>query len=332
MKYFLVLCMLVLFALPAKASSVQEDHVFYGLASYYNNTSFYEVTPAGITKTETLEMPKDPNSWAAEVGRFQVRLLKQGQAELVVLKSDLKSIDPALDKLRYAHLWAPLALLAKVVETSLMALNSFLPALSWGSVIVVFSVLLKIVLLPLSIWIAGLQRNVSKTQAILLPKLKEIKQNYDGEEAHNRIMAAHKEIGVTPFYALKPLVAVLIQVPILVAVFNALGEMPQLQGSSFLWIADLAYPDAVLYFPFTAPLFGNSLNLLPIIMTVFTLLSTRVFRDKYALPETVRSQKMNLYVMAAGFFVLFYPFPAAMVLYWALANMLQVVQQRLTKG
>ena len=53
------------------------------------------------------------------------------------------------------------------------------------------------------------QRRVSQVQAQLAPQLAEIKANYDGEEAHNRLMAAHKSLGVLPFYTLKPMLVLL---------------------------------------------------------------------------------------------------------------------------
>jgi YidC/Oxa1 family membrane protein insertase len=144
-------------------------------------------------------------------------------------------------------------------------------------------------------------------------------------------MNAHKELGVSPFYTLKPMLGSLIQVPILIAVFNALGEMPQLDGESFLWIENLAYPDSIGHLPFAIPMFGDTISLLPFIMTAVTLYSTIIFRNRHAPEAEVKSQKRNLYLMAGAFFILFYPFPAAMVLYWTLANMLQTIQQQVIK-
>ena len=175
------------------------------------------------------------------------------------------------------------------------------------------------------------QRRVSKVQAQLAPRLADIKANYDGEDAHNRLMAAHKELGVSPFYTLKPMLGSLIQIPILIAVFNAFGEMPQLGGQSFLWIENLAYPDSIGHLPFAIPMFGANISLLPFIMTAVTLFSTIIFSNRHAPEAEVNRQKRNLYFMAGAFFVLFYPFPAAMVLYWTLANILQTIQQQVIR-
>ena len=63
-------------------------------------------------------------------------------------------------------------------------------------------------------------------------------------------------------------------------------------------------------------------------MTIITIYSTIIFQNKHAPVAEVKKQKRNLYFMAFAFFVLFYPFPAAMVLYWTLANILQFIQQK----
>ena len=200
--------------------------------------------------------------------------------------------------------------------------------LGWGMTIVLFTVLLKLLMVPPGILSARMQSQVSQHQKQLAPVLAEIKANYDGEEAHTRIVAAHKERGISIFFALKPMLMMFVQVPVWIAVFNALGEMPQLADSSFLWINDLAYPDSIANLPLTLPLFGGSVSLLPWLMTAVTILSTVTLQDRHAPAQELKNQKRNLYLMALGFFVLFYPFPAAMVLYWTLSNALQIVQQR----
>lgn len=107
--------------------------------------------------------------------------------------------------------------------------------------------------------------------------------------------------------------------------------MPQLQGAEFLWIDNLAYPDAVAALPFAVPAMGNQLNLLPFIMLLVSLLATVAFSAPHSSAADSRRQKRNLYLMSAAFFFLFYPFPAAMVLYWTVNNALQLIQQRLLR-
>lgn len=336
------------------AEKIAEPHTFYGLASYYNNVNYFLVNKESIQKLDDDEVfSLGQDQWLAAVGRFDVLLIQaQGlslgldgnalvveNSELlnasdasiqIVSKPELAKLAPELDQIRYAHLWQPLAWLSKLVERSLLVIQANIVS-NWGIAVVVFAVLLKLILLPASIMTVRFQRKVSQVQATLAPQLAEIKAKYDGEEAHNRLMAAHKTLGVSPFYTLKPMLASLIQIPILIAVFNALGEMPQFNGQSFLWIENLAYPDALATFSVSLPMFGNTLNTLPFVMTLVTVFSTIIFQNRHAREKELKSQKRNLYLMAVAFFVLFYPFPAVMVLYWALANLLQAIQQQLIK-
>lgn len=339
---------------PSLITQIEEPYPFYGLASYYNNTSYFIVSENELIKIrqgDLIQLKK--NQWLAVVGRFKVGLIYGMGKSLnldtsnliandltnlkkldiliqIVSKSELSSIKPELDQIRYAHLWKPLSWLTKKVESSLITIHSHIFS-NWVLAIVIFSVALKIILLPVSLMTVFFQRRLSQIHAELAPKLAEIKANYDGEDAHNRLMKAHKDLGVSPFYTLKPMFGSLIQIPILIAVFNALGEMPQLNEQSFLWINNLAYPDSLLSLPFTIPIFGNTISLLPFIMTVVTLYSTIIFQNSYADKSLIKPQKRNLYLMAAIFFVLFYPFPAVMVLYWVLANILQLIQQKIIK-
>jgi len=209
----------------------------------------------------------------------------------------------------------------------LKALSGF----GWGMTIVLFTLLLKLLFVPLGWMTIRMQRRVSEYQGQLAPVLAKIKAKYDGEEAHKRIMAAHKELGITTFFSLKPMLAMFVQIPVWVAVFNALGEMPQLEHAGFFWIESLAYPDAIAALPWVVPLFGDSVSLLPLLMTAVTIVSALLFQDRLAPEGELKKQKRNLYFIALAFFVLFYPFPAAMVLYWTLSNALQIVQQRVIK-
>lgn len=351
LKFLLILCLPFLLHAKLNITTIQDKHTFYGLASYYNNINYYIVNKDNIIKIDTNETIKlKENQWLASVGRFNALIVKKERLsvtvkndKLIILnptlleeentfietvaKPKLSSIDPELDRIRYITLWGPFAWLAKLIESILILIQAYIVN-NWGLVIIVYAILLKLLLLPISIMTTNFQRKVSQVQSALEPKLAEIKANYDGEEAHNHIMSAHKELGVSPFYTLKPMIGLFIQIPILIATFNALGEMPQFLGQSFLWIKDLAYPDAIMHFPFSIPMMGDTINLLPFLMTAVTIYSTMVFQNRHASEKEVKKQKRNLYLMAFSFFILFYPFPAVMVLYWTLSNILHLVQQK----
>lgn len=327
---------------------VVEQVPFYGLSGYYNGITFYRMggdKPVLVPREEVTQLAA--NEVFAAVGRYQVLRVEAdvplafnvaeetftvsgftaGNLQAAIVRKDqLAGLGEGWDALRYQHLWGPLAWLSRAVEGLLVKVQS-VTGLGWGWSIVVFSLLLKVLLLPLSIYAARLQADVSATAAQLAPTLADIKANYDGEEAHKRIMAAHKALGVSTFFSLKPLGALFLQVPVWIAVFNALGEMPQLIGQGFLWIESLAYPDRVATLPVAVPFLGSSVSLLPVLMAAVTFASSLLLRDNTAVAAERKRQTRNALLTAGAFLLLFYPFPAAMVLYWTLSNALQIVQQ-----
>ncbi len=333
--------------------SERNKHFFAGLASYYNSVRFYIVGEGIFRQLEQdHRVVLENDAWLAVTTRLQVLLVKSPSLSLslndqqgalknlkanvdtarmqVIQKSDLRNVAPELDQLRYSHLWKPLSWLTKVVEASLVTIHAY-TFNHWGLAIVIFSILLNLTLFPIHNMVARMQDEVGRNRALLEPKLVEIKMMYDGEEAHNRVIAAHKAIGVSPFYSLKPLLGIVVQAPIWIAVFNALGEMPQLAGQSFLWIDDLAYPDIVAQLPFNIPLLGTTVHPLPLVMFGVTCLSVSALRNERGSKIEYVRQKRNLYGMAVVFLILLYPFPAAMTLYWTLNNLIQFVSQQFVR-
>jgi YidC/Oxa1 family membrane protein insertase len=337
-----------------KALNITEDYQFEGLASYYNEVTPFIVSKESIKFIEpNIAITLKDDQWLVLTGRFDFITIKAVGLELTTSetgvkfgnqetfkndnvrinrhkKTDAYQVAPELGQIRYNHLWSPLARLAKFVEYSLVSIQGNL-FLSWGGAIILLSVIIKILLYPIGILTQNFQREVNINQAKLEPILKEIKEKYDGEEAHNKLMDAYKEIGVSPFYTLKPIMAPLLQLPILIAVFNALGEMPQLSEQSFLWINSLSQPDTIGFLPFEIPLIGTEINLLPILMTVISVVAVITSKKLNASSTEFKKQKRNLYLMAAAFLILFYPFPAAMVLYWSVSNIFHLIQQNFVK-
>ena len=329
--------------------NVREPFSYSGLATFYNGVTAYIVDESEFKRLGDENFyTLSPNQYLAVVGHYKIMvvsnmnatftfadeklILKESvsiekvQAKLL-LKSDLDLLPQPFKKLKYAQLWEPFRLLCVGVEVFFLWLQS-LHSLGWGVTIILLSLLFKILSLPANIFLTRSQRKVSHIQARLAPELELIKTSFSGEEAHNKFMAAHKAEGVTPFYTLKPMMLILMPLPFLIAIFNVLGEVDLIAGHSFMWIRNLAYPDAVFNFGMHVPLIGGSVNLLPILMALFTVFSALTHQNKIVTPKELRKQKLNLYFMAFGFLLLFYPFPSAMVLYWTFATLWQIIQQR----
>ncbi len=330
---------------------IRESYDFFGLAIYLNQIHFFSYTDQQLmplaSDDSVVELGRD--SSLLVVGRFNVLILqadgqiinlKEGEIKFdtsashplqyrVVSKPEVGLVNEAYESLRYHQLYTPLAALSRGLEWVLRSLGNHM---NWGFAIIVMAVLIKILLIPINVLTVRSQRKVSQVQAKLMPELAEIKANFDGEEAHNKIMAAHKHHGVSPFFTLKPLMSTLIQLPVLIAVFNVLAEMPELRGATFLWIGDLAYPDVIVQFSSGISMFGDKISLLPVLMTIIALLASYAYKDQHLPEQAAKAQRKKLLLMAMAFFVLFYPFPASMVMYWAMANLLQFIQQNLMRS
>jgi YidC/Oxa1 family membrane protein insertase len=236
----------------------------------------------------------------------------------------LRVVSGDLPRMLFAALWEPL----RWLSFGLLLLLAFIGR--WvegaGLAIILLSLAVKILLWPLTRIAERWQQDVNRIQGRLQPRIAEVKRQYRGEEAHNRTLQVYREEGVHPLFTLKSLAGFAIQVPMFIAAFDMLAENFALSGARFLWVADLAAPDRFLALPVTLPFFGAHLNLLPVVMTLLTIVAAIVQRDASLTPLLRKRQQRQLYLMAGGFFLLFYTFPAGMVLYWTANNFWHLVK------
>jgi len=239
-------------------------------------------------------------------------------------QATLHAADPVLSRMLYASLWDWLRWLCFGMAWLLATIDSVVGNI--GLSVILLSVVVKFLMTPLTKAADRLQASVNETAALLQPEIVSIKRDFRGEDAHNRILAVYKQHGVHPLYTMKSLAGFLIQIPVFIAAFDMLGDSFALHEASFLWITDLSKPDQWLMLPVTLPFFGSHLNLLPCLMTALTLLASALQKEAVLTPELIRQQRTRLFWMAGVFFLLFYTFPAGMVLYWTTNNMLALVR------
>ena len=246
-----------------------------------------------------------------------------GPLELTALRAE----NPELGRLFLSGLWWWL----RAVSLGLFHLLRGLTAVIGhaGAAIIALAGAVKLLLLPLTLVAGRLQDQVNSTQARLQPGLDAIKAAHRGEERTRRTLALYREEGVHPLYTLKSLVGFLIQVPIFIAVFDMLAEDFDLLGVPFLWISDLSQPDHLVRLPLCVPFFGCHLNLLPFLMSGISIAASLRHHAPVLSPDLVRKQRRNLTAMALAFFLLFYTFPACMVLYWTSTNAVQLLSQEI---
>ena len=326
-----------------------------GLGGLYNGTQLITVTPQDIGAIEQKSWVKDSKEiwhgirtrfWSflisprSNIQSYTMRDIDNHSFVLEALsdsnqyhfsfyfgpveKSALVSVSTQLKQLLYTALWDWLRWICFGLQMILGWVYSWLGHM--GLSIILLSVIVKILLYPLSRLAEKWQREVHEIQAWLQPRLKEIKAQYTGEEAHTRTLALYKEKQVNPMFTFKSLAGLLIQIPIFIAVFDMLGESILLKQQSLLWIKDLSIPDHWIHLPFLIPFFGESFNLLPLLMMLVTALGAFFFQDQHLKGNLLKQQKRKLYLMAFAFFILFYTFPAGMVFYWTTSNSLQLIK------
>ena len=230
-----------------------------------------------------------------------------------------------LESLMYSGLWFWLRWICQALYFLLNAIVMAVP--HWGLAVMVLSVVVGILMRPLSNIADRLQDQVHAIDARLAPSLTDIKKNYKGAEQSEKILKMYKDEKVHPLYSLKSLMGVFVVIPVFIGAFDMLAENIHLSGQSFLWIADLSHADSFLQLPFSVPFFGGYLNLLPFIMTGFSFIASKLHSHPDMDAAQQRKQARNLLMMSLGFLILFYTFPAGMVLYWTTNNLISVIKQ-----
>lgn len=195
---------------------------------------------------------------------------------------------------------------------------------NWGLSIIILSIFLNILLYPLTL------KSFKSMQKMheLHPQMEKLKIQYKDspQKLNKEVLELYKKYNINPLSGCLPL---LLQMPIFIALYQALTKSIDLRSASFLWIKDLSMPDAV-GIPFTVPLIGNSINILPLAMVVLMVLqqkiSTKVMGGAVT-DEQKQQQQMMLVIMPIMFGFIFYNMPSGMVLYWVVNTILTIVEQ-----
>ncbi|HVZ41535.1 MAG TPA: membrane protein insertase YidC [Candidatus Kapabacteria bacterium] len=193
-------------------------------------------------------------------------------------------------------------------------LHSFIG--NWGLVIIVFSLIIRIVLWPLSIP----QIRSSRKMQLLQPKIAELREQYANDQQRQQMetMKVYREYGINPMGGCLPMV---LQLPILYALYNTLSTAIDLRQTQFaLWIHDLSVPDYIVQLPWHLPLIGSSLSAMALIMGTTLFLQQRMM-------ITDPKQKALVYLMPVMLTIAFTNLPSGLNLYYLTFNILAIGQQ-----
>jgi YidC/Oxa1 family membrane protein insertase len=194
---------------------------------------------------------------------------------------------------------------------------------SYGLAIIILTVLVKLILWPLT---AQATRSQKKMQSLQGPMSK-LREKYKGnsQKLNQEMMKFYKEHKVNPFAGCWP---ILIQIPIFLGMFWMLRSAAELYGQSFLWAKDLSEQDHV------GQIQGFSLNILPILMVVTQWLQMKLNPMQMG-PELSDAQRINakmMRFMPFMFLIFLYFFSSALVLYWTVQNLMTIFQTLITKN
>ncbi len=230
--------------------------------------------------------------------------------------NNLKSLDVGLENSMSFGI-APIRGIGRGVLYLLKTFHGFIP--NYGVVLIIFSILVKIVVYPLT----KKSYQSMKAMQVLQPEIAKLKDKYQGDpqRLNKETMKMYKERGVNPLGGCLPM---LLQMPLLFALFIVFRSTIELRGAPFvLWIDDLSQPDALIPLPFSLPLYGSQISLLPLLMGV-----SMFVQQKMSATQANPQQKMMTQFMSVFFVVLFNQFPSGLNLYYTLFNVLTILQQK----
>ncbi|MDP8216282.1 MAG: membrane protein insertase YidC [Candidatus Kaelpia imicola] len=192
---------------------------------------------------------------------------------------------------------------------------------NYGLAIIMLALLLNFIFAPLTL---KSQKSMKKMQS-LQPHMQELKEKHkDNPQAVNKeMMELYKKHKVNPMGGCLPM---FLQIPVFIALYNTLMRSYELKHASFLWIKDLSVPDRLFMLSKSLPLIGSEVNLLPILMAGLMFV-----QQKFSPTAKVSSSSTmpNLWFLPIIFGVIFYKFPAGLVLYWFTNSLSMLVLQNM---
>ena len=205
---------------------------------------------------------------------------------------------------------------------------TFFGNLGWnyGIIILILTILLKIVLFP----IAFKTYKSSAKMRVLKPEIDELSAKYpkkeDAMKKQQATMDLYKRAGVNPMAGCVPM---LLQMPILIAMFRFFPSSIELRHEPFLWASDLSAYDSIWTFPngFTIPFYGDHVSLFALLMTISSVIYTKVNENMMgAQNQQMPGMKTMMYLMPVMFLFWFNDYSSGLSYYYLLANLLTFAQ------
>ncbi len=313
-------------------------HTYTGVAVYTDKEKFHKISFPDIEKGKETLPPKSTDGWIAVLQHYflsawlpprnaerefytkavgqdlysagvilPVGTIAPGGSDTLTVglyagpqeQAKLEALAPGLN-LTVDYGW--LTIIATPIFWVLSAIHRLVG--NWGVAIILLTVLLKLAFYPLS---AKSYRSMAQMR-LLTPRLQKLKEQYgdDRQKLHQAMMELYKTEKVNPLGGCLPIV---VQIPVFISLYWVLLATVELRQAPFvLWIHDLSAPDP--YY------------VLPIVMGITMLIQTKLNPTP---PDPIQAKVMMIMPLAFSIFFLF--FPAGLVLYWLVNNILSITQQ-----
>jgi YidC/Oxa1 family membrane protein insertase len=197
---------------------------------------------------------------------------------------------------------------------------------SYGIIILILTILIKIVLMPLT-WKSF--QSTAKMQ-VLKPMIDEIGKKFpkqeDAMKKQQATMDLYKRAGINPMGGCLPM---LLQMPILFAMFRFFPVSIELRQEHFLWATDLSTYDSILNLPFRIPIYGDHVSLFTLLMTASTLLTMKMTGSSPGSDQP--GMKIMMYMMPVMFMFMLNNFSSGLTYYYFLANIFTYLQNLIFK-
>ena len=219
----------------------------------------------------------------------------------------LRKFDPEATEVMHLG-WFPIDFLAYIMLAIMNWLYGLIGSFGWS--IILLTLLIRTIFFPVTMKANASMREMSA----LSPKLKEIREKYKDEPmvAQAKMSELYKEHKVNPMGGCLPM---LIQIPVFIALYYALGSAAELRQQSFWWINDLAQPDTVCH------IFGLAINPLIIAWTLLMVVQQKLT------PTTMDpTQAKVMLMMPLVMLFILYTLPAALTLYWTVSQIFSIAQ------
>ncbi|MCX6320753.1 MAG: membrane protein insertase YidC [Bacteroidia bacterium] len=197
---------------------------------------------------------------------------------------------------------------------------------NYGIIILILTIIIKLVLFPLTF---KSYQSQAKMQ-VLKPMVEELGKKFpkkeDAMKKQQATMDLYKRAGVNPMGGCLPM---LLQMPILFAMYRFFPVSIELRQEHFLWAKDLSTYDSILTLPFIIPMYGDHVSLFTLLMTASTLLTMKMTGSSPGSDQP--GMKMMMYMMPVMFMVFLNNFSSGLTYYYFLANMITYGQNVISK-